>query len=93
MNEVSFKDKDVLVMKLLHYFITEKGYNPIILRGIDNEIWLENMDAPYRIVRINTGYIHNKAQYDFDMFKTKRIMSRIKLKTFSFSLNTLSLFL
>lgn len=93
MNEVSFKDKDILVMKLLHYFITEKGYNPIILRGIDNEIWLENMDAPYRIVRINTGYIHNKAQYEFDMFKTKRIMSRIKLKTFSFSLNTLSLFL
>ena len=93
MNEVSFRDKDVLVMKLLHYFITEKGYNPIILRGVDNEIWLENMDAPYRIIRINTGYIHNKEQYDFDMFKTKKIMSRIKLKTFSFSLNTLSLFM
>lgn len=93
MNELSFRDKDVLVMKLLHYFITEKGYNPIILRGVDNEIWLENMDAPYRIVRINTGYIHNKEQYDFDMFKTKKIMSRIKLKTFTLSLNTLSLFL
>lgn len=93
MNEVSFRDKDVLVMKLLHYFITEKGYNPIILRGVDNEIWLENMDAPYRIIRINTGYIHNKEQYDFDMFKTKKIMNRIKLKTFSFSLNTLSLFM
>ena len=93
MNEISFRDRDVLVMKLLHYFIVEKGYNPIILRGIDNEIWLENMDAPYRIVRINTGYIHNKEQYDFDMFKTKKIMSRIKLKTFSLSLNTLSLFL
>jgi len=91
--EVSFRDKDILVMKLLHYFITEEGYNPIILRGINNEIWLENMDAPYRIVRINTGYIHNKEQYDFDMFKTKKIMSRIKLKTLSFSLNTLSLFL
>lgn len=92
-NEISFREKDVLVMKLLHYFITDKGYNPIILRGVNNEIWLENMDAPYRIVRINTGYIHNKEQYDFDMFKTKKIMSRIKLKTFSFSMNTLSLFL
>lgn len=91
--EISFRDKDVLVMKLLHYFITEEGYNPIILRGVNNEIWLENMDAPYRIVRINTGYIHNKEQYDFDMFKTKKIMSRIKMKTLSFSLNTLSLFL
>jgi len=91
--EINFKDKDVLVMKLLHYFITEQGYNPIILRGISNEIWLENMDAPYKIVRINTGYIHNDEQMDFDMFKTKRIMSKIKLKTFSFSMNTLSLFL
>jgi len=91
--EISFRDKDVLVMKLLHYFITEEGYNPIILRGVNNEIWLENMDAPYRIVRINTGYIHNKEQLDFDMFKTKKIMSRIKMKTLSFSMNTLSLFL
>lgn len=92
-DEISFRDKDVLVMKLLHYFITEEGYNPIILRGVNNEIWLENMDAPYKIVRINTGYIHNKEQFDFDMFKTKKIMSRIKFKTFSLSLNTLSLFL
>lgn len=93
MEEVSFRDKDVLVMKLLHYFITIEGYNPIILRGVNNEIWLENMDAPYKIVRINTNYIHNKEQLDFDMFKTKKIMNKIKFKTFSFSMNTLSLFL
>ena len=92
-SEISFKEKDVLVMKLLHYFITEEGYNPIILRGVNNEIWLENMDAPYKIVRINTGYIHNNEQYEFDMFKTKKIMSRVKMKTLSFSLNALSLFL
>ena len=46
-SEISFREKDVLVMKLLHYFITEQGYNPIILRGVTDEIWLENMDAPY----------------------------------------------
>ena len=92
MNEISFRDKDVLVMKLLHYFITDRGYNPIILRGVNNEIWLENMDEPYKIVRINTSYIHNKEQYDFDIFKTKKIMDRIKFKTFSFSINTLSIF-
>ena len=93
MNETKFKDKDLLVMKLLHYFITEQGYNPIILRGVENEIWLENMDAPYRIVRINTGYIHNNEQLDFDMYRTKQIMSKIKLRTFSFNINTLSLFI
>ena len=36
-----FDKKDVMTMKLLHYFITEKNYNPIILQGADNEIWLE----------------------------------------------------
>ncbi len=93
MNEIEFRDKDVLVMKLLHYFITEQGYNPIILRGVTNEIWLENLDAPCRIVRINTGYIHNNDQLEFDIFKTKKIISKIKLRTFSFSMNALSLFL
>jgi len=89
---LTFRDKDMIVMKLLHYFITEKGYNPIILRGVENEIWLENMDAPYRIVRIMTGYIHNNTQYETDLFKTKRILHQIKLKTLSFKVKTLSIF-
>ena len=41
---IELDDKNVIVMKLLHYFITEKNYNPIILQGAENEIWLENMD-------------------------------------------------
>lgn len=47
--------KNMLVMKLLHYFIIDKNYNPIILQGAENEIWLENLDEDYRIVRIVTG--------------------------------------
>lgn len=90
--ELSLKEKDMLVMKLLHYFITEEGYNPIILHGVQNEIWLENMEGPYRIVRIMTGYIHNKNQYDFDIFKTKKIMQKIKFKTFTLKMNALSIF-
>ena len=39
---------DEMVMKLLHYFITEKDYNPIILQGVENEIWLENNDNDYK---------------------------------------------
>ena len=31
MNQITFNDKDLLVMKLLHYFITERNYSPIIL--------------------------------------------------------------
>lgn len=83
---------DELVMKLLHYFITEKGYNPIVLHGAQNEIWLENLDQDYKIVRIVSNYIHNDEQLDFDIFKTKNIMKKIKRKTFSFNMNALSIF-
>ncbi len=90
---IELDDKNVIVMKLLHYFITEKNYNPIILQGAENEIWLENMDEDYKIVRIVSNYIHNDEQFNFDMFKTKRIVKKIKKKTLTFSINTLSIFL
>ena len=77
-NDILLDDKNVLTMKLLHYFITEKNYNPIILQGVDNEIWLENLDADCKVIRIVSGYIHNDEQYDFDVFKTKRILKKIK---------------
>ena len=91
--ELTLDSKNVLTMKLLHYFITEKNYNPIILQGVDNEIWLENLDEECEIIRIVSGYIHNDEQYDFDVFKTKRIMKKIKKKTFSFHMNVMSIFL
>ena len=84
---------DELVMKLLHYFITEKGYNPIVLHGAKDEIWLENLNGDYKIVRIVSNYIHNDEQFDFDMFKTKKIVNKIKRTTFSFNINTLSIFI
>ncbi len=84
--------KNVLAMKLLHYFITEKNYNPIILQGADDEIWLENMDGEYKIIRIVSNHIINEEQYNFDIFKTKHIVRKIKKKTFSFSMNVLSIF-
>ncbi len=90
---INLDDKNLIVMKLLHYFITEKNYNPIILQGAENEIWLENMDEDYKIIRIVSNYIHNDEQFSFDVFKTKRIIKKIKKKTFSFNMNTFSFFL
>lgn len=92
-NEILMDDKNILVMKLLHYFIIDKNYNPIILQGVENEIWLENLDEDYKVVRIVSGYIHNDEQFNFDIFKTKRIVKKIKKKTLSFKMNTLSIFL
>lgn len=58
-------------MKLLHYFITEKNYNPIILQGAEDEIWLENLKSDYKVVRIVSNHIHNDEQLDFDLRRTK----------------------
>ena len=35
-NEILMDDKNILVMKLLHYIIIDKNYNPIILQGVEN---------------------------------------------------------
>ena len=92
-NTLEIDDNNMIAMKLLHYFITERNYIPIILNGVDDEIWLENLDEEQEIVRIVLHHIHNNEQYKFDVFKTNRIVRKIKAKTFSFKLNTLSIFL
>ena len=50
MNEIA--NIDEVVLKLLHYFIADKGYSPIVLHGAQNEIWLEKMSGDYKIIRI-----------------------------------------
>lgn len=85
-------ERDAISMKLLHYFITKKNYTPIIVQGVENEIWLENLDREdYKVVRIVNNYIHNDDQLEFDAFKTKRMVKKIKRKTFSFKIKTLSI--
>ncbi len=89
-----YKEKqDLLVMKFLHYFITEKNYNPVIVHGIQNEIWLENMDSDIRIVRIVLNYVHNEEQLKFDEYKVKKLVNQIKLKTFTFKMKVLTFYL
>ena len=89
---ISLNRNDEIVMKLLHYFITVQEYNPVVLHGAKDEIWLENSDADYKIIRIVSNYIHNDEQLDFDIFRTKQILRRIKTKMFSFKIQTLSIF-
>ena len=90
---IELDDKNVIVMKLLHYFITEKNYNPIILQGAENEIWLENMDEDYKIVRIVSNYIHNNEQFIYDNNKIRSIVKQVKKKTFFFKMKTLNVLL
>lgn len=92
-DENMIDNKSIMTMKLIHYLIVERNYNPIVLQGAENEIWLENLDADYKIVRIVTGKIINDEQLKFDIFKTNRIIKKIKKKTFTFSIKTLSIFL
>ena len=69
---------DEITMKLMHYFITEKNYNPVILQGAKNEIWLENLNSDYKIIRIVSNYIHNNEQLNFDLYRSSTIIKKIK---------------
>ena len=93
MSTIVMDKKEELVMRLVHYFITKENYTPIVVNGVKNEVWLENIDGPYKIIRINSNYIHNIEQYNYDIYKTKSIVSQIKKKTLSFKVNTLNIFL
>ena len=93
MKEVIIDKNDELVMKLLHFFITEQGYNPIVLHGAKNEIWLENLENSYKIVRIVSNYIHNNEQLEYDVFRTRHITKKIKKKTLSMNMNVLNIFI
>ena len=92
MNIELYNEKDLITMKLLYYFITIKNYNPVIVQGAKNEIWLENLQEEIKIVRIVSNYIHNNEQMEFDIFKTKRLVSKIRRKTFSLSMKVLNIF-
>lgn len=92
MEQIRINAKDTIVMNLTHYFITEKNYNPVVVQGINDEIWLENMTSDYKIVRIVSKYIHNNEQLNFDKFRSKQITKNIKRKTLSFKMNVLSIY-
>lgn len=93
MTNLIVNKKDELVMKILHYFVTEENYRPIIVNGIQNEIWLENLDNDIPLIRININYIHNEEQLVVDMRKANAIRKSIKRKTYSFKMNVLNLLL
>lgn len=92
MEDIVFKSDDLVVMSLVNYFITEKNYNPMIIHGLNDEIWLENLNEDYKIVRIVSHHIHNKEQLDFDKFKLSRIVKQVKKKTLSFKVKVLSIY-
>ncbi len=84
---------DELVMKLLHYFITNRKYTPVIIKGIEGEIWLENMSEDYKIVRIVSSYIHNDEQFKINERRTKHLTKELGKKTLSWRMNILSIFI
>ena len=90
---LTMNKKDEMIMRLVHYFITEENYSPIVVNGVKDEIWLQNQEGPYKIIRINANYIHNKEQYEFDLAKLRNVMRQVKRKTLSWSMNALNILL
>ena len=45
---LTMNKKDEMTMRLVHYFITEENYSPIVVNGVKDEIWLQNQEGPYK---------------------------------------------
>ena len=93
MEQVKINNKDIIIMNLTHYFITEQNYNPVIVHGINDEIWLENMNSDYKIIRIVSKYIHNNEQLNLNRFRSKQITKKLKRKTFSLKMKVLNIYI
>ncbi len=91
MENIKISDKDQLVMSLVHYFVTKENYSPVVVKGSKDEIWLENLTADYKVIRINSKYIHNDEQFDYDIIKIKHVLKQIKKKTMTFKLNAFNI--
>ena len=91
MPSIIIKKNEQIMMSLVHYFVTKENYSPINVQGVKDEIWLENLDGPYRVIRINCNSIINEEQYKFDLFKVQHIIKQIKKKTLSWKMNALNI--
>ena len=92
MDGLRIDDKETTIMNLVHYFVTERDYNPVVVHGINDEIWLENMNSDYKIVRIVSKYIHNDEQLGYNRYRTRQITKKLRMKTLSFKMNVLSIY-
>ena len=92
-NMISIRKEDQILMALVHFFVTKEDYAPIFVQGVKDEIWLEKLNGPYRVIRINSNYIHNEEQFQFDQYKVQDILHQIKKKTLSFNVNALNIYL
>ena len=91
MASVMIRKSDQIMMSLVHYFVTKENYSPIHVQGVKDEIWLENLNGPYRVIRISCNKVINEEQYNFDMFKMQHIIKQIKRKTLSLKMNALNI--
>lgn len=92
MQEIESEKMDMAIL-LVHYFVTKENYKPIIIHGISDEYWLENLENDYKIIRIVTSHIHNGYQLNYNLLRAKKIMSKVKFKTLSFKLKSLNFFI
>lgn len=89
---MNFNYQDETIIKLLHFFITKYDYEPLIVHGTRDELWLQNIDAEFQVIRLVKHHIHNAEQYQFDQYKTKRVMDKMRFKTWTFNIKALTVY-
>ena len=90
--EMALTNRDLMILNLVNFFVAEENYNPIVVHGVDNEVWLENMNGDYKVVRIISHHIHNDEQLKLDNFKVDQVIKQLKSKTLSLKMDVLNIY-
>ena len=60
-------------------FITKKNYNPIIVQGVENEIWLENLEEEYKDYSSPASKVATNLSYSIEKVMTKCINETVSI--------------
>lgn len=91
MENIKISKHDQIIMSLVHYFITVENYAPLVVKGAKDEVWLENLEAPIKVIRLNSNYIRNDEQLEYDILKLLSVLKQVKKNTFTINMKSLNI--
>lgn len=83
---------NTLIYKALHYFVVDLDYEVVVVKGLDNELWLQNLSEEYKLIRFVFTPIINQEQLVMDIRKAAIVSKTIRNKMLSLKMKTMTFY-
>lgn len=83
---------NTLIYKALHYFVVDLDYEVVVVKGLDNELWLQNLSEDYKLIRFVFSPIINNEQLVLDIKKAAYVSKAIRNKMLSLKMKTMTFY-